>query len=69
MNAKHWPTIEYRNGVITGKLSTTDPFCTMQEAKAQVAMWAEDFHILHAWIDIYASDEYHDDRHIRFTLF
>ena len=68
-NSKYWPTIEYRCGVIQNKLSTTDPLQSMQAAKEQFALWAEDFHILHAWVDVYTSDEYHDERHIRVTMF
>ena len=68
-NDKYWPVIEYRCGVVQDKLSTTDPCTSKQAAREQIALWAEDFHILHAWIDVYTSDEFHAERHIRLTLF
>ena len=52
----YWPSIEYRCGIVQDKMSTTDPFCSMQNARTWIALWAEDFHILHAWIDIHDPD-------------
>ena len=65
----YWPSIRYRCGVYDETFSTSSPTNTMQEAKDASAVWAEDFHILHAWIDVYTIDDDGKKHRRKVTLF
>ena len=64
----YWPSIEYRCGIIQDKMSTSEPFHSTKSAREQFALWAEDFRIMHAWIDVHDPDN-HLARVRRITLF
>lgn len=53
MNKLFWPVITHRNGIIDSKLSTSTPFHSLKEARDQISLWAQDFHILSARVDVY----------------
>ena len=65
----YWPSIRYRNGACDETFSTSSPTHTMHDAREAIAVWAEDFHILHAWIDVYTHDDAGKKHRRRVTLF
>lgn len=69
-SALYWPSIEYRTDDDTfHPLSTTEPVRSMKVAKDVITCWAEDFHIMHAWVDVYTTDEYGDEHRRRSSFF
>ena len=67
---RYWPSISYRTeDGVHHPLSTTNPVHSMKAAKECITCWADSFHIMNAWIDVYTTDEFGDEHRRRVSLF
>lgn len=48
----YWPSAYYKTKYGKDILITTEPLFTLKKAKDQVALWAQGFQLLSAWIDV-----------------